>query len=196
MSNSNLMAVWSNLPIKKKLYASFGALVAILAIASIISVNSMSLIDKDMNIYAHNVEEASIAAGIEMDFAKLEKNIMDFIDVASDEPLKKARANREVLIADLAHAREVITEPELITKLEAIERETDLYLKDFEKLVVLEHEAQDKIHNALMPQGARITHDLDMLMEEGAAEGNSDVIVLASAAREHALQARLMLRPI
>lgn len=191
MKNSNLVAIWSNLPIKSKLYTSFGALVAILAFASIMSLTAMSRIDKDIGIYSHNVEEATLASSIEIHFAGLEKNIGDFVDVGAEEPLKHARENRKALVADLNHAREVITEPELLEMLKEIEEKTEIYFTDFERLVVLEHEVRDKIDNVLLPGGKRITHDLDELMEEGAAEGNSDVIVLASAAREHALKAQM-----
>lgn len=191
MKNSNLTAVWSNLPVKIKLYCSFGALVAILGVASIMSLTTLSSINTDIAAYSHNVEEASLAADIEMDFAEVEKNIMDFIDVAADEPLQKSREAKTILLAALVHAKEVITEPELLEKVTDIEKQTDLYFRDFEKLVVLEHEAQSKIKNELLPEGKQITHDLDELMEQGAAEGNSDVIVLSSAAREHALQVQI-----
>lgn len=191
MKNRNLMAAWSNLPVKLKLYTSFGALIAILAFASVMSLNAISSIDKDIGAYSHNVEEASLAALIELDFSEFEKNVMDFVDVASEEPLEKARENKQVLIADLRHAKDVIVEPELQAKVRDIEEKTDLYFRDFEKLVELEHEVHRKIDNVLLPGGERITHDLDMLMEEGAAEGNSDVIILASAAREHALKAQM-----
>lgn len=191
MTNSNLTAVWSNLPVKMKLYCSFGTLVAILGVASIMSLTTLSSINADIEIYSHNVEEASLASEIEMDFAELEKNVMDFVNVATNEPLQKAREAKIVLLAAISHAKEVITEPELLAKVHDIEEQAELYLKDFEKLIVLEHEVHGKINDELLPEGKQITHDLDELMEEGAAEGNSDVIILASAAREHALQVQI-----
>lgn len=191
MKNSNLMAGWSNLPVKLKLYVSFGALVAILGVASIMSMITLSSINKDIELYSHNVEDATLAGEVEKDFFELEKYVTTFVNEATDESLNKAREARTVLLAAISHTKEVITEPELLTKLHDIEEKTELYLKDFEKLIVLEHELHAKIKDELLPEGLQITHDLDELMEEGAAEGNSDVIILASAAREHALQVQI-----
>jgi methyl-accepting chemotaxis protein len=191
MKNSNLVTMWSNLPVKLKLYTSFGALVAILAFASVMSLTAMSRIDKDIAIYAHYVEEATLASDIEIHFSKFEKNVGDFVDVAADEPLKKAYENQKALTADLVHAREVITEPELLAMLTEIEEKTDIYFTDFKKLVVLEHEVQEKIDTVLTPVGTRITNDLDNLIAEGVAAGNSKFIVLSSTALKHALLARM-----
>jgi methyl-accepting chemotaxis protein len=191
MTNSNLTAKWSNLPVKLKLYTSFGTLIAILAFASVMSLTSMSSIDKDIGLYSHYVEETSIASHIETDFVALEKNIMDFINIDSEEPLENARENIKSLTKDLVLARKVITEPELLGKLTEIENKTEIYFKDFERLVVLEQDVQFRIGKELLPHGKTINAHVTELMADGADRRNVDMVVLTSSVREHALQTQL-----
>ena len=69
MSVSQLASTWTNLAIKKKLFVSFGLLVAIIAVTSVLSFRTISVIEKDIIEYSRDVEVAAHASEIEIHFA-------------------------------------------------------------------------------------------------------------------------------
>lgn len=191
MSVSQLASTWTNLAIKKKLFVSFGLLVAIIAVTSVLSFRTISVIEKDIIEYSRDVEVAAHASEIEIHFAESEKHVMSFVDTANEHDLEKAIAHRDKLFTEVEALEHIVHNPKVKEKLAELKDKADLYYKDLDRLAVLEHEVHEKISHDLEPAAKQIDHDLELLMKQGVSERNIDLVAKVASTETHIMKAEI-----
>jgi methyl-accepting chemotaxis protein len=137
-------------------------------------------------------EEASLIAKIEADFLKICSHSREFANLAREEDaaeVRKLSKHIAPLIVDVT--AKLAHQPEMRKRAEHLKKELDIYMADFSKAKDLKYEFNNLIDKELEPTGEKIVEDLDLIVKEAITTGNTNIIILASTAREHALLARL-----
>ncbi len=183
---------FQNLSVRIKIFSGFAATTVLML--AIFGFGYFGFVTVSHEVEAMNkaTEEVAVIAHIEMEFLKLKSHAREYANLGHESDAKKVEEYSkkiEPLFEEaLAHLKH---EPEMLKRAKHMQHEYEVYLKDFHKAEELEHEFKALIHDKLEPAGVKIIEDLDIIIKEAAAEGNSDAVILASTAREHALLARL-----
>ncbi len=171
----------------------FGFL-AVLLLFSLVSGNAYkSFVDVGVDVekFSEAVEEAAIAAKIEVGFLKLRSHAREFgftgdraDAVAGAELAGKVRE-------DIDYGLRTIKDPEHRAKLQEINTAFTGFMALFAEAKALKTEHDALVQNRLFPEGEKIVKDLELIIEEAEGEGNAPAVKLANYALEHALLIRL-----
>jgi len=181
----------NNLKVKVKILMGFGLVLAILAGLSGFGYFAFVSVGHEVDIYAENVEEAAILNEIESTFMKVRLRANKYVADGDEKDARALEQLAEELSPLMAKAEEIISEPERKKELIELTHDVKLYVEDFLKLETLETDFKDQINDVLEPTGNKFMADLDELLEQAVAEGNSDAKNYIEGAVRHALQARL-----
>lgn len=171
----------------------FGFL-AVLLLFSLVSGNAYkSFVDVGVDVekFSEAVEEAAIAAKIEVGFLKLRAHAREFgftgdrADVAAVADLS-GKVRKEI-----DHGLRTIKDPKHRAKVEEINTAFAGYMALFTEAKALKTEHDSLVQDRLFPEGEKIVKDLEMIVEEAEREGNAPAVKLANYALEHALLIRL-----
>ncbi|MBT3904515.1 MAG: methyl-accepting chemotaxis protein [Rhodospirillaceae bacterium] len=182
----------NDLPIKAKLFVGFGIVIAIMGVMSVLSYSNFVTVGHEVEELTKIADEAAEVAHIEAEFLKLRAHAREFANLGHDKDAKavaKIAKTLAPLIKKLID--EVKSNPQVFAKATHLKKEFDIYIKDFEKAKALDHEFRGLIHKKLEPEGIKIVEDLNEILKRAAKEGNRDAMTYVTAAREHALKARL-----
>ncbi len=183
--------MFKSIKIKTKVFMGFGAILVLFAAVAGLGYNSLVTIGHEMDEYSHEVEEAEAVASVESHFFELEIFVREFAATSNMEDVTKAREIATKLRAEITATAKLFKNPEQLEKLAEISKDFEIYVKDFEKVVVLDVEFEKLIHEVLDPAADSFIQHLDQLLEEAVAEGNSDAAVYIAYAREHSLEAEV-----
>ena len=182
----------NNLNIKAKLLAGFGSVVAIMAVVAILSYTNFVTVSHEIEELVKVADEAAEVAHIEAEFLKLRSHAREFASLGHEKDAKEVdKIAKELAPAIKKLIEDVKHQPKILAKATHLNKEFNIYIKDFEKAKVLEHEFQGLIHKKLEPEGVKIVEDLNEILKQAAKEGNRDAMTYVGIAREHALKARL-----
>lgn len=187
----NKLGFLSSIKIKTKVLMGYAAVLVVLTAVAGIGYTSLMTINHEMEVYNHEVEEAEKAASVESHFFELEIYVREFAATSNMEDAKKAREIATKLRAEVVEAQELFKEPALLEKLAGISKALEIYITDFEKVVVLDVEFEKLIHEVLDPTGDAFIKNLDIMQNEAVQEGNGDAATYIGVARVHALKAEL-----
>ena len=182
---------FANMKVMTKVLAGFGAVLVLLAAVAVTGFTSFVRTGHEVDIYADRVEEAALASKIEATFYHLQVYVREFAATGNMEDVDKAHELAEELKPLIAEALVHIEPPEQRAKVEEIQHDFEIYMKDFERVVELDVEFEKLIHEVLDPTGEKFVEDLDVLLEETAREGNTDAGIYVGVARGHILKAEL-----
>ncbi len=185
-------SVIQNLAVRKKLYSGFGVVLILMIAIFGFGFFGFTTVSHEVEQMNHASEEVAEVAHIEAQFLKLRTFAREFANLGHEEDAKKVEQLAKKIKPGIEHMLETVkAEPEMLEKAKHLKKEFIIYMADFHKAAKLEREFQSLIHKELEPAGEKIVEDLDIIVKKAVAEGNSDVMVFAATAREHALLARL-----
>ena len=141
--------------------------------------------------YSHEIEESEAAASVESHFFELEIFVREFAATSNMEDVEKAREIVGKMRIEIAEGTKLFKNAEQLEKLAEISKDFEIYVADFEKVVVLDVEFETLIHEVLDPVGDLFIHNLDVMLEEVVQEGNSDAAIYVAVARRHGLEAEV-----
>ena len=183
---------FQNLSVRIKIFSGFGATMVLMVAIFGFGYSGFVTVSHEVEEMNKAAEEVAVIAHIENEFLKLKSHAREYANLGHEKDAEKVKEISKGMEPLFEEAMEHLkTEPEMLKRAKHMEHEFHVYLKDFHKAELLEHEFQGLIRDKLEPSGIKIIEDLDIIIKEAAAEGNSDAIILASTAREHALLARL-----
>lgn len=181
----------SNLKVKTKVFAGFFVVLAVLIAVSAFGYFGFVTVSHDVDEYTEMVEEAALISHIEADFLKLRTHAREFANTGREADAKAVHELEASLVPMMGEAKNHLTDPAHIAEIEEMQAALDVYIKDFAKAEVLEHEFLTLLDEKLDPLGAKIIKDIDIIIEEATAEGNTNVVTRATKVREHILLAQL-----
>jgi len=180
-----------NQKVKMKVFMGFGAVLVVLLAMAAFGLFGFVSVSHDVDEYTEQVHEAALTARIEAEFLKLRMHAREFTHTGHQPDADKVHELAGKLKPMLVEARKHLKKAEHLAKMDRIEKDLGIYLKDFDRAEELDHEFRELIHTKLEPDGIRVIADLDAIVKEATAEGNTKAAMLAATAREHALLARL-----
>lgn len=180
-----------NMQVKTKIFAGFGTVLVVLAAVASFGYFGFVAVSHDVDHYTEMVEEAALISHIEADFLKLRTHAREFANTGHEEDAKAVHEIEKKLQGMMVEAKKHLVDPQHLGKLEEMQHELGIYIKDFAHAEELEHEFLMLLNERLDPLGAKVIEDIDIIIEEATAEGNTKVVTLATKAREHILLAQL-----
>ena len=183
---------FSRLGIRTKVTLAILSVIVVLIVVAGISYSSFVHVSHDVDLYAHDVEVATEAAKVEVEFLRMRLHAREFAVTGRPD---HAEVVRETEPALRQHIRELLDlvegEPQAQAWVEEIQETFEAYIADFQQAETLQAELSTLFEDNLQPNGDRMVVDLDGSLEAARAENNSDAMILASTAREHALLAQV-----
>ena len=180
-----------NLKIQTKLASGFAVVLAVLLAVGGMSYWQFATIGHEVDEYSHQVEVASIAAKVEVEFLRLNGYGREFANLGLEEDAEAVRQLAPALQAHIQEGLAVVGEPELQARLQEVAEAVEAYLGDFREAERLQADLHGLIEETLDVDGARMVEDLHEMQRLAAEEGNGDAVTLSAVAREHVLKAQL-----
>lgn len=171
----------------------FGFL-AVLLLFSLVSGNAYkSFVDVGVDVekFSEAVEEAAIAAKIEVGFLKLRAHAREFGFTGNRANAAAVAELAGKVRKDIDYGLRTIKDPQHRAKLEEINTAFAGFLTLFADAKALKTEHDALVRDRLFPEGEKIVKDLEMIIEEAEREGNAPAVKRANYALEHALLIRL-----
>ncbi len=181
----------ANINLRMKLVLSFMIVLVLMVITSSLAYKQFVTVGHEVEEYAKIVEGAAEASHIETRFLKLRTHAREYAATGRETDAKAVHEIGVKLLKDLKHAISVESNPEHLKLLKIMDKDAKLYLKDFDKVEALEHEFLGLIKERLMPEGEKITAELDEILKEVIAEDNAEARTYTEDAIKHAFMARL-----
>jgi len=182
---------FANIKVRARIFSGFGIVMAVLCIIAVVGVLSIMKAGEEVSLLAEASEKASTVARIETVFLNLRSEAREFANRGVVEHSEMVAKLAVPVIDNINKARELIHTPEEVAKIDEIETAFGEFLHEFEQVKELINEQYSLIHDVLEPAGVKMVEELDQIQNLAAAEGNSDAIIYAGVAREHALLSRL-----
>ncbi len=167
---------------------------AVLLLFSLVSGNayrSFVNVGVDVEKFAEAVEEATIAAKIEVGFLKLRAHAREYGFTGANADAEAVGKLSVEVQKEIDQGLQVIKDPAHRAKVEEIGEAFAGYMAFFGETKLLKIEHDTLVRDRLFPDGEKIVKDLEMVIEEAEREGNAPAVKLANSALEHALLIRL-----
>ena len=189
---SSVFGWFANMSIKAKIFFGFALTIAVIITVGAVGYTSFERTSHDVDLYAHDVEVASAAAGVETEFLRMRTHAREFALVGDETERQKAEEAVPVL---RGHIEEMIAlvqhEPELKARADELSELFETYVEGFHHAAAFQADMHVLLSENLRPNGNRMIADLDEMIEAAASEGNANAMTLARNAKEHALWARM-----
>jgi methyl-accepting chemotaxis protein len=183
--------IFGNFKVRTKILAGFASVLVILIGVSGLGYSNFVFVGHEIDILAEDIEKVALVSRIEAEFLKLKGHAREFAAKGVEADAEKVAEIALEISPLIEQALERIVDPALNAKIVEIGEEFEIYIKDFEIAKDLKHEFNNLIQEELEPNGEAIVEDLEAILDEAVAEGNTDAIIYAGVAMEHALLARL-----
>ena len=196
-SISKNMGIFAKISIKQRIFCGFFIILIILFVISFAGYNNLVTISNEVDELNEIVKEAALVAKIENNFLKLQSHAREYANLGHEYDAIEVK-NIAVILNPMIETAIIHLDhfPKMLEKMQDIKHELKIYVDDFHKVEILEHEFKSLIHNKLEPEGEKIVEDLDAIIT--AANNNvsiitnkTDIIKFASISRKHILKARL-----
>ena len=186
-----MFETFNNMKIKLKITLGFTLVLVILAVVSIVAYINFAKVGHEIEAYAEIVESASSAAEIEARFLVMVRHAREYANSGKEKDAKIVHD----IAADLKKKITVLAEhqkdPNQKARFEEMANEVGQYAVKFGEAEKLSHEFRALITERMGPEGVKMTEDLDKMLKNAVAAGNTDASVYIASAREHVLLARL-----
>jgi methyl-accepting chemotaxis protein len=161
-----------NLTIGKKITLGFALLFALLTLVAVIAYLALGNAGRRLALFSDSARDSYAAATLESSMQALKLQVNDFLATGSAESIKACEAAKKALDTDLAHAAELIDDPE---RSEQIAKAKDLlvsYDKGFHELVA-NHQARITVENdVLTPQAKVLADGLQQMLGQAKTQGD------------------------
>lgn len=157
--SSSAFAFIANMKIRGKIFAAFGILIGIMAIASGVSVMSFSTTSDLFHDYEAVGNMASAAQEIERELAELDQHVEQYAATGDQAQHDKVMELEKLLAKEVEHAKEVATNDEERAEVAAIATAFEHIIAGFEKASVIEVERMKIAHEVLDVAGPKLAAD-------------------------------------
>jgi methyl-accepting chemotaxis protein len=190
-SEKRSFAVFSNMPIKAKLVSGFAVVVAILAVVGAVSYTTFADVADEFATYrasAHLLDEGRVLGG---EFEQLTADALAFARAEDAERAANVETLKEAFVETLAEAKAGASSAEETEQLATIEADFAAFWASLEQVTERHAEAVTTTATVLRPTGDELALALGALAEDAAKAGDSNALVLANAALQAVMEARL-----
>ena len=177
----------SNMKIRNRLFSGFGVVLVIMVIMAVLSVTKFTAVNHEVEQFAALAKEVKLIEKTEIDFLKLANVAQHFALTNDQKDAGKAKKAKKKIMEELAEMKKHLSAEEHIKRVEEMEEALKEYSAEFVEMVDLVKEQEILVREVIIVDGEKVIQDLDKIMDEAAAEGNSDAVTLTGVAREHAL---------
>ena len=191
IKNFSVGKTMKNLALKKKLLSGFGTVQLILIAVAAFGYYGFVSVSNNIDEYSRNTEISGKTAKIEIAFLKLRRHALAFAHDGKAEDAEAVEALASAIAPKLATLKDELTDPKQLAEVEKMAKALASYQEGFAEAQRLDAEFRDLIANGLEANGARVLKDIDLLVEHAIKDGNTEALIAATTAREHALLSRL-----
>ncbi len=190
LKNLSFGRIGSNLALKKKLLAGFGAVQLVMLIVAGFGYFGFVSVSDDVQEYAANTEIGSKTAKVEIDFLKLRRHALAFSHTGDAAEAEAVHKLADALAPKLAELEAKVTDTKHREEIAHMAKALASYSESFDHAEELEYEFK-ALSKSLQAEGDRALHDIDALVAAAISSGNTDALIAATSIREHLLLARL-----
>ena len=182
---------FADMKVSAKVMAGFVVVLLITTAIAATGYTALSTVRSEFEAFSQQVKTVGIAQDLEFEFTDYRRHIQDFALSGDDDSITKATAKRKELEASLTKGISATKHSEERAKFVEIQNDLAEYDKNVDDLVKTERAMQARIKDILDPAGERLRLDIATLVKSTSAEGNTSAVILANAAMEQLMLARL-----
>jgi methyl-accepting chemotaxis protein len=186
-----LFGFFANRRINTKIMVGFAAVLALLAVLSVLSYRGFVQVSEGFGAFNQRVKVVSIVRDVDYGFVGFRRFVREF-SVSGDEHLiSEARKRQEILVKSVKQGLDEIKNPERRAGMAEINEQFALYAKNFDKLVALKQEQNKLTKEILDPLGSKTLTMIEELQAMAIKAGNSNNATLGGEGIKQLLLVRL-----
>ena len=184
-TSTGLFGFFTNRRINTKIMIGFAAVLALLAVLSVLSYRGFVKVAEGFGAFNQRVKVVGIVRDVDHGFVGYRRFVREFSCRATRSLIAEARKRQEVLAKSIKQGLDEIKNPERRAGMAEINDQFVMYAKNFDKLVVLKQEQNKLTREVLDPLGAKtLDHDRRAADHGGRKAGNPNNATLARRSRQ------------
>lgn len=177
--------------LKAQLNLSFGIMVVLLLVISVLSYIGLSNTYKGFTDYRGLARDTNLAGGIQANMLGMRLSVLSFLNTRSDRALDEYSIRKQSVLKLLEEADVEIVEPGRAALVKEIKTEIRGYDAAFAQVVKLFHERNQVVEQRLDPSGLAMRVAVTEIMQSAYADNDAAAAFMAGVAQEHLLLGRL-----
>ncbi|MDV7341525.1 methyl-accepting chemotaxis protein [Terasakiella sp. A23] len=180
-----------SLGLKAKILSSFLLVLSLTALSSGVAYKQFVVVGHEVDEFAEIVESTTAVSHIETMFLKLRSHAREYANTAQDDDAKAVHEIGSKITQELDRAIQSAKSDTHRAALNTMAMDVSTYLTDFAQAEKLEHHFLKLIDEHLIPEGEKITHDIDEILKEVIELKNDQARLYIEQVQKHALLTRL-----
>ncbi|HVZ07192.1 methyl-accepting chemotaxis protein [Rhodopila sp.] len=189
---SSLSRAAANLPIKAKILAGFGVVLAILMVSAVTAYTSFTKVERAFTALAHRALVSELTEDVSAAFTRLRLPVQQYALTGDAAAAAAADAAAKTAREAVAKAAAAISDPERAQRMREIGHKQDALLSDFGKIRQMRAELDHLQRETMDVVGPRLAEDMEALVDATAQAGLSEAAGTAGHAAVSAMQLRLV----
>ncbi len=194
-----LRQAFADLPIAKKLYIGFGAVIALLLAYAIEIIRDFNILGKEFRAYSEMANESRLVRDVKEELVNLQLQIREYLVTQSYGDADHAGEAYQSLIWTLTRAKEIIQRPgpgrvidnKQIARLDEILKLTGEYGEGFDRVVELNKKRDLMVYQVLNPTGRKLRETLTDIAKSAYEEQSYLSARYAGLVQERLLTAQI-----
>lgn len=181
----------NNLKLNTQLQLSFGLIISLLVISSIIAYTGLSKTYTGFVEYRKLARDTNLAGRVQANMLMMRLSALAFISTRSEDKVTQFDERREKMETFLHQAETDIQEPNRARLIQEVVGEVETYKNGFSSVVELFQERNEVVSSRLDPAGLAMRQATTQIIKTAYNDGDPDAAYYASRVQEHLLLGRL-----
>jgi len=181
----------NNLKLNTQLKVSFGIILGLLIITSVIAFTGLSKTFNGFVEYRGLAKDTNLAGRVQANMLLMRLSVVSFINTRSEESIKQFEDRHTKMDDFLQLAKVEIQEPSRAKLVSEVISEVKVYEDGFSSVVDLYKQRNEIVSSRLDPVGLAMRQSATKIIESAYKDGDPDAAFYASRVQEHLLLGRL-----
>ena len=183
--------MFNKMKLNMQLNFSFGVILAILLITSLIAYQGLSKTYDGFVEYRGLAKDTNLAGRVQANMLTMRLSVLSFLNTRKESTIKQFEQRRENMDKFLLEAQKEIQNPSRAALVSEVTSEVELYKNGFSKVVSLFADRNSIVSKQLDPAGLAMRKATTEIIETAYDEAEPDAAFYASRVQEHLLLGRL-----
>ncbi|OPX55247.1 methyl-accepting chemotaxis protein [Oceanospirillum multiglobuliferum] len=180
-----------NQSLKTQLNLSFGILVVLLVIISVVAYSGLSNTYQGFTDYRGLARDTNLAGRVQANMLTMRLSVLSFLNTRSDQALADYQERKALMTSFLEEASKEIVEPSRAQLIRNIKTEIQDYDTAFAEVVKLFHERNQVVSGRLDPAGLAMRVAVTDIARSAYDDEDASAAYMAGVVQEHLLLGRL-----
>jgi|GEM_PF-757080 len=183
--------MFKNLKLSAQLNVSFGAILGLVVILSIVSYNGLNSTYKGFVEYRGLAKDTNLAGRVQANMLIMRLSVLKFLNTRSDDAVVQFNERKAKMSEFLEQAKVEIQEPTRAKLVTEVASEVGEYVEGFSHVVDLFHRRDEIVSSQLDPSGLAMRKAVTDIIVSAYEDSDDEASYNAARLQEHLLLARL-----